>query len=206
MCPFLANGIGWLMEASQEQMSALFSLMGPNSSFQSTSEIFYSTLQLGHAPSTHCMSLFGLLAYHIMGTALLSNDPDNDRLGVYLALVSLTDLLTFVAGRESRKQSWQSLGKHVMAALWGTKPWGPERGGGITWTAAPHEVYRHHHHRLRLVVHLRALTDRKVLRKTREGSISSLRDTGEDCWWCFSSDPNQYGRMRRCFPRGEIKG
>lgn len=87
------------------------------------------------------MSLFGVLAYHIMGksnfkqtTALLSNDPDNDRTGLYLALVSLTDLLTVVAGRESRKQSWQSLDRHVMAALCCLryKPWGPEteRGGG----------------------------------------------------------------------------
>lgn len=81
------------------------------------------------------MSLFWLLAYHIMGTALLPNDPDNDRPGLYLALVSLTDLLTVVAVRESHKQSWQSLDKHVMTALRRLRydPWSPEteRVGGI---------------------------------------------------------------------------
>lgn len=70
------------------------------------------------------MPLFGFLAYHIMGksslkqtTASLSNDPDNDRPGLNLALVSLSDLRLSKAGKESCKQSWQSLDKHVMAAL-----------------------------------------------------------------------------------------
>ena len=69
-----------------------------------------------------------------METALLPNDPDNDRPGLYLALVSLTDL-TVVAVRESHKQSWQSLDKHVMTALCRLRyePWSPEtdRVGGI---------------------------------------------------------------------------
>lgn len=65
------------------------------------------------------MSLFGFLAYHIIGkssfkqtTALLSNDPDNDRSNLYLALVSLTDSLSVVVGRRNHKQNWQSLDKY----------------------------------------------------------------------------------------------
>lgn len=92
-----------MIEASQEQTSLFILCEVPliclYSSFQSESEIFNSTLQLSHTPTTQCMSLFGLLVYHVMGkssfkqtTALLSNDPDNDRPSLYLALVSLTDL------------------------------------------------------------------------------------------------------------------
>lgn len=66
--------------------------------------------------------------------------------GLYLARVSLTELST--AGRQSRKQSWQGLDEHVMAAPRRPEPWGleTEKGWRDTQVAAPCEVCRHHHH------------------------------------------------------------
>lgn len=49
-----------------------------------------------------------------------------------------------------------------------------------------------------LVVHLRALTDKKVLQKMRGGSVSSLWDACED-----ERPTNSGVAMRKCFPTGK---
>lgn len=124
--------------------------------------------------------------------------------GLYLAPVSLTELST--AGRQSRKQSWQGLDEHVMAAPRRPEPWGleTEKGWRDTQVAAPCEVCRHHHHHHRhpdwglWFVSRLWLTETSRKRQGRD-SVSCRRDADEG----FSSDVAVW--MRRYFPKVKWK-